>query len=271
MSINRPTVWILTLAVSMVLVSGAAAQRLQPFGEWDFDHDLAPFSPVITEDYGGEPVAANTGWFFNYDRIYMNVSRARAAPQPFDGDFTWGNRYDVGYMTETGHGWLFSGLKIDGPQLPGINQGSLGGAELNKTWRLDPFHHGGYVEPFVGVRFVQVNDNIGGFTENNILGGQIGARWHKQKGRWILSSEARGIGAHNYQFFITNNTTREEHVIGGEVRFQAAYLISRDIAVRFGWDTLFFGQGIARGNTPNGRNSEKMFISGLAFGVTVNR
>jgi len=79
----------------------------------------------------------------------------------------------------------------------------------------------------------------------------------------------RGFPAHNYQFF--PDASREEFVIAGEVRFEVAYLLSREVALRFGWDTLYFGRGIARDATFNTPNDEDMLVTGLSMGITVNR
>ena len=79
--------------------------------------------------------------------------------------------------------------------------------ELNKTWRMEPYHYGGILEPLIGIRYMNINDNnratrlrtdgdvtgVNGvipgdfegadqlltdrsYTENDMLGGQIGFR-----------------------------------------------------------------------------------------------
>ena len=135
----------LAVAVLLVGVGNLGAQEFQPFGDIDVDYDMQWFAPPIISDYGGEPVEANVGWFFEMNKLYMSVQNSRPS---IDTDFTsqgqnlgdttfavddgtilrgvvdfvatnggqsyvedargWGNRYDVGYMTTDRHGWLVS-------------------------------------------------------------------------------------------------------------------------------------------------------------------
>lgn len=203
-------------------------ERWTPFTEPDhFGPDLQFFAPFDASDYGGgDP--PNIGFFFDYSRLYWNVQRPSQRPinrvgfegdfgaslniplhqlgdlgmlgftgnRPtgYDGDFTWGNRYDFGYMTEDEHGWYCSMLHIAGPaeslhvrqeRLNRINGGDTGttpdpilvdrnpryydlysslnsarfsSVELNKVWRRKEFHNGGVLEPFLGARFMTFKD-----------------------------------------------------------------------------------------------------------------
>jgi hypothetical protein len=286
MRINRPCVWLLSLVAIIGLSRSAKAQfvpdvfsnhdlAIQPFGDWDFKPDFQWFSPVINYEYGGEPLDANYGWFFTYDRQYLNVKRSNAATNPFDGDFTWGNRFDFGYMTEDDHGWMasVSYLRMGDVNLAQINNFTYTSIEVNKTWRLEPFYNDFYMEGFCGVRYFKFNDRLFGYTENNIIGGQLGARVFKQVKNFVLSGEFRIYPAHNYQFYQTADMEKanEEWVIGGETRVEVAYLITRDVAFRMGWDLIYFGQGIGRGNQPLIENDEDMLITGLTFGIQINR
>jgi hypothetical protein len=47
--------------------------------------------------------------------MYMYVSRPNAEESNTQGDMTWGNRIDLGYMTAEKHGWLISTQNITGP------------------------------------------------------------------------------------------------------------------------------------------------------------
>ena len=204
-------------------------ERWSPFTEPDhFGPDLQFFAPFDASDYGGgDP--PNIGFFFDYSRLYWNVQRPSQRPinrvglendfgtalniplhqlgdmgllgftgnRPtgYDGDFTWGNRYDFGYMTEDDHGWLASMTHIAGPaegvhvrqerinrrsttdtppQNPdpilqdrnpryydlqaSLNQARFSNVELNKVWRRKEFHLGGVLEPMVGARFMTFKD-----------------------------------------------------------------------------------------------------------------
>ncbi len=90
--------------------------------------------------------------------------------------------------------------------------------ELNKTWRMEPYHYGGILEPMVGFRWMRAtdinlfqtytsNDNsplpIGGFgsaerlvsdeviTSNEVLTGQVGFRYTKFVDRFTFASDFR--------------------------------------------------------------------------------
>lgn len=87
----------------------------QPFIEpFTFQSDLQFFAPAEVDRINSE-IEASTGWYATYDRAYIYVTRPQAESSYAEGDFTWGNRIDLGYMTEEDHGWLISFLHIDGP------------------------------------------------------------------------------------------------------------------------------------------------------------
>lgn len=164
----------------------------QPFGDLGVNYDLQLFAPPIIEDYGDDAFAANYGWYIQYDRMQLHVSRPDVTGQ-FDGinpdsdrtfemDRTWGNRFDIGYMTEENSGWNFGTWKINDTgtfqreTIPGfvagddlvdidefdaltsINSIRAQSLEFSKTFRLPPTAHGLIREPFFGVRFIETQD-----------------------------------------------------------------------------------------------------------------
>lgn len=405
MSLTSPLSWLAALlaVVSLAIVAEAEEfgvtsrslpatgpsfhNRFNPFIEPDeFDPDLQFFAPAEVGDFGGgDP--PNTGFYFTYDRMYINASRPDGDPS-FDntgnGDFGWGNRCDVGYMTCDNVGWGASIWHLDGPnELLGVNQERLGrfntdddppgsgdepvlnnrnngttfartifvadslnvikvsNFEINRTWRRKQFHNGAVLEPFIGVRFMTVKDfgradNYHRFGadadgnpdlaapllegpweiyqtnrntfENSMLGGQLGLRLFKQSGHWLISTEFRAIALQNWQFLTRHRDTTftraegfdtgslpeiiiqqrdltstdlSEFVWGGEIRGEAAYELTRDVSLRFGFFLLDLGQGIGRSNVFRpfpfadtqlaAKNNQDLFLGGLTFGVTVNR
>ena len=375
---------------------------LSPFVEpLAFNPDWQFFAPADFDTFGGGP-DANTGWFATYDRLYLWVTRPEYVGSYTDGDFAWGNRWDIGYMTEEKHGWLFSFWHLDGPNNDNIltqerinvyntndeingdptntnylrgggttggggttttttrlksipyrdmnnrltkerdymlrdslNMADLSSWELNKTIRLAQRHYGSYVEPFLGIRYMKFRDytahdsyqrydedtglpvpfeppplpdsldaaSIEQLTSletqwaNRMIGGQLGVRWYKLKGRWDLSGEVRAFAFQNFQDYtgltLTETTYyagtaaddevtfvlygRErvdahasEFVWGGEVRAEAAFAVTQSISLRAGMSFLELAQGIARGNSPT-RNEEDVTMVGWSFGATVNR
>jgi hypothetical protein len=88
---------------------------LHPFIDHQtFEPDYQWFAPADVDPFGGGP-KPNTGWFATYDRVRFYTTRPRYIQSHTEGDFSWGNRFDVGYMTDEDHGWLFSFWHLDGP------------------------------------------------------------------------------------------------------------------------------------------------------------
>jgi hypothetical protein len=95
-------------------------QVYHPFAEpLEFNPDWQFFAPVDVDALMELPSRkrANTGWFGTYDRTYTWVSRPEPEQSKANGDFAWGNRYDLGYMTDDRSGWLFSLRHIGGPNV----------------------------------------------------------------------------------------------------------------------------------------------------------
>jgi hypothetical protein len=118
--------------------------------------------------------------------------------------------------------------------------------ELNKTWRLEPYHYGGILEPLVGFRYMRFNSldqdmeydaslrvtllapdtpplpvgaqevvTTDAFRANNdMLGGQIGFRYFKFQDRFRYSAELRVFTMANFQMN-TFRRTEETTIYGG--------------------------------------------------------
>ncbi|MEE2938215.1 MAG: hypothetical protein VYA84_19685 [Planctomycetota bacterium] len=99
--------------------------------------------------------------------------------------------------------------------------------ELNKTWRLEPYHYGGILEPMVGLRWMRINDynyfdtylntesnpplagpnfedaeqfdRAYAATDNEMFGGQLGFRYFKFRDRFIFSSDFRAFFGGSWQ------------------------------------------------------------------------
>src|SRR6478609_2358113 len=193
MSKIQPIAWV--AAISMALAAGASAPALaqpvrpgsdafwtfQPFVDPGyFNPDFQFFAPAEVDDFGGEE-KPNTGIYVTFDRTYVNVTR------PIDrfsmgsgnqGDFTWGNRMEVGYMKGDPSGWQAVVWRVNGPNenfvssdfterftdnagtlilnvpQPGavnsVNNLKMSSFELNKVFRLKPYHNGTIMEPILG-------------------------------------------------------------------------------------------------------------------------
>ena len=209
----KPPVWIMTLLVVSCVAMEAQAQRIQPFIEPDtFGPDFQFFAPADIDSYGGGP-EPKKGFYASYERMNLSVTRPKDAPpdqlgfpqigdpgtfQSINGkfgsseaDWTWGNRYDLGYMTVDNHGWGVTFMNVDGPNatymMPQeslevfvggtggqattatraiygleqtLNAGNMSSVEINKIWRAPAFHNGTIFEPMVGLRYVHFMDHF---------------------------------------------------------------------------------------------------------------
>lgn len=295
MLINRKMLWLLVVAATSLAASPAFAQYDQsypgfytPFTDMPVeDYDFQWFAPPITEVYGQDGIDPKTGPFFDYHRFYVNVSRGEAAPNPSQGDVTWGNKIDAGWMSEEGHGWLLQTLHIDGPQVAEANVGSTVSVGLNKVWRLDPYHNGFWVEPMIGVRYFQFKDqslrvfylpitqrpvDTQRFMENNMLLGQLGARMYTHRGHWKLYGDFQVMGGNNWVYRNNQANTYTTGVVGAEWSLGAAYYLTREIAIDINWNTIYMGRGVGRNPfESSGNQQESLFMSGVGFGFTFHR
>ncbi|TWU36143.1 hypothetical protein Poly41_38960 [Novipirellula artificiosorum] len=125
--------------------------------------------------------------------------------------------------------------------------------ELNKHWRMEPYHYGGILEPFVGFRWSRLNDynvrqdyrtTLDGsllsdlilgddyerlltdstITENDVLAGQVGFRYIKFRDRFTFSADFRAFTGGSLQCAKTqqtvDTTVYDGNGIGSEVSFE---------------------------------------------------
>lgn len=100
--------------------------------------------------------------------------------------------------------------------------------ELNKTWRLEPYHYGGILEPMVGVRWMRLKDTNAfqtyqssfsnpplivpgitnavervttntAITENEMVSAQLGFRYFKYRDRFLYRGEFKVFAGGNWQ------------------------------------------------------------------------
>jgi hypothetical protein len=163
------------------------------------------------------------------------------------------------------------------------------GIECDYVGRSNQLHNGGFFEWFVGPRYIEFNDtflvNAQGSTtlgnsqwiteaQNHIIAGQLGARWFKKLGRWMLSTEGRGLVGLNCQnvnqtgdigvglvrgvldsnqpYYLGPTAINHHDFIrqfseGVELRLDARYQITRSVTFRAGWTGLWLNN-IARGS-----------------------
>lgn len=210
-----------------------------------------------------------------------------------------------------------------------VNTMKMSSIELMRIMERWTFHNGGILEPMVGVRYIKLQDRFHysfyerlesdgfpfsiddvelyrdqlSYTQNDMVGGQLGFRLFKETGHWTLSSEFRMFALQNFQQFASTvdnyiwsseglnggaeefpnrapSYARQERFVqyqngqefswGGEVKMEAAYSLTRDISFRTGFVFLDIGQGVGRGLTYR-HNNQDVQMYGYTFGLTINR
>ncbi|MFY7967459.1 MAG: hypothetical protein ACOVNV_00130 [Pirellulaceae bacterium] len=120
MTVFKRTMRLLCFAVASVSGSWSFAQSYHPFAEpMEFDPNWQWFAPVHILDF--EELTARQrarhGWYVTYDRMRQGFARSEQEDQAGRVDFTWGNRWDAGFMNNEDDGWNFSAFHISGPNV----------------------------------------------------------------------------------------------------------------------------------------------------------
>lgn len=148
-----------------------------------FNPDYQFFAPIDLGEYGEKP-DPRSGWFGQYRRSYTFVSRPSGEIGETEGDYTWGNHYDIGYMTESGSGWFVSGSHIDGPNVysvvvhPRVNRildadVPMAGMALAPTFPIQERNH------FItGARDVYLTDSI---NAASVSGFEVNKSWRLER------------------------------------------------------------------------------------------
>jgi hypothetical protein len=214
------------------------------------------------------------------------------------------------------------------------NRTTSWGTEVMYLHRFDTCHEGSTFEFLGGVRYIDFNDRFGvevgesndnqpaieypsllqnsyWYTQvdNRIVGPQVGLRWFKQQGRWMLSSECRFLAGFNsqsahqqYQLgdpailnpgsgdYIpsaftahgsNNSAFASEFSPTVELRIEARYQLTKCLSLHGGWTGLWIGN-VARASAlvdyqlPNmgldmSKNRQDLLMNGLTVGVDFNR
>jgi len=121
MSVLQRTIRMFVLAALAVSSQiGVADDGYHPFSEpMEFDPDWQFFAPVQLQDMQDLTARqrANNGFYVTYDRLSIGVNRSTTEAASFAIDYTWGNRYDFGWMNSKESGWNFSAMDVGGPNV----------------------------------------------------------------------------------------------------------------------------------------------------------
>ncbi len=212
--------------VAFVAISPAAmGQVYHPFAEpLEFNPDWQFFAPVDVDSLMELPSRkrANTGWFATYDRTYQWVSRPNVEQSKTDGDYTWGNRYDLGFMTDDRQGWLIGFRNIGGPnEYHNIYQERINRFNAADTGPTDPTP----VQPFLdrndetlGTRAYILGDSVNVAGLSNF---EINKTWRREPYRFGGTIEPMiGLRATNFKDYALNQTyNRSQNLISSPGTF----------------------------------------------------
>ncbi len=251
------------------------------------------FAPL--EFTHGKEQSPQTGFFFTIDRTYTSVSRAGHVGVANNSiktgsDYIWGTHYDIGYFSDDNEGWGMSyqgsnGIYFSNGQDVSVSQPmlvdmSFNTVEVNRLFR-QTLSAGGYLEPYIGVRYQNISDKtledttqtlsgaivFNRFKQNatnDSFGLQAGGRYNQRRGRWKTVFDGCLATLYNQQRYfatdIANSSAGVQSVtetyasdqsfvpvLDGQI--ELTYGISRDISLRAGVQATYTWNGIARANT----------------------
>ncbi len=283
-------------------------------GVYQYDYQI--FAPV--EFPNGDELGPTTGFFFSVDRIYTSISGGQDFGAKHN-DFIWGNRYDIGFMNDNDDGWNFVYEQSEGSQF--VNGGDIivpnptmfttkfASVEINKVFRQQ-LKNGGWVEPYLGLRYFNVSDStiedisglaLGGLVNanrfkqnvtNDAVGFNVGGRVVKRRGRWKFAHDLSVSTNYNQQDFHAQDLSETfgipgvipPTIVSNEIgdsdnafvpaldyRFELAYNLTRDFGFRGGASFMYLWDGIARANSATTvNNPNSNFGFDPAFGGDAN-
>jgi hypothetical protein len=171
------------------------------------------------------------GWMFNWTEYHVGAfftvrqERLNRFIDPDGGDLTFAPPFGVPVRQNEGNnlGYNFRFYDVQDSD----NMIAYDSYELNKTWRMEPYHYGGILEPMVGINWMRIRDvnffqdytssaenpplvgpnftdaelltTAVATTENEMFGGQLGFRYFKFRDRFIFSSNFRAFFGGNWQ------------------------------------------------------------------------
>jgi len=271
-----------------------AAESTRPFAAPGvFDYDTRAFAPL--EFTNGEEKEPNRGFYLTLDRTYTSVSRpgnigVDSTSIQTGSTYIWGTRYDFGWFSDDDDGWgityqnsggiFFTNGQDSSVSQPMLVDMSFNTVEVNRLFR-ESLSGGGYLEPYLGVRFTNISDKTledttqtlaGGLifnrfkqeVTNNAFGLQAGGRYNVRRGRFRLTTDAAIATSYNQQRYFATDIGNTPAGVQGitetyfsdqsfvpilDGQFELAYSISRDLSIRLGVQGIYTWNGIARANT----------------------
>lgn len=265
-----------------------------------FDYDTQVFAPV--DFTNNEEMESRSGFYASFDRVVTSFNKGgnfngpNGAHVSNGSHYLWGNRMEFGWLATPDDGWGVVYQQSDGIHYtngqdilvanPMLVKSYLANVEVNRFFRQS-LKNGGYFEPFIGFRYMNVTDTSIEDT-NQILGGEIlsnrfkqdvqndtfgvhaGGRYVRHAGRWRASSRGAIATTYNRQRYFSTDIASTipadeeslptigilEFYDAGtaflpvlDMQFDLAYYVTRDISLRVGLQSWYLWDGVARANT----------------------
>jgi hypothetical protein len=261
-----------------------------------YEYDARLWAPYDVTSLDGER-RWQSGFYAELGFAYFSLTRPEAVggedPRGFNtgSDYSWGRDLELGFMSTQDAGWAIGWLDMEGSVYvngsfpingvgitipdPMLLRTTYDKVELNRQFR-QALSNGGYIEPYVGVRYVGLNDNSIEDTNptattdlrfrqqvsNSAFGPQVGARYFRYHGRFRVGTEA-AMGAlyNNQRYFsgsyLLNNPTATFTVLEFtnsdddvlpvlDLGLRVDYWITRDVSLRAGAGLQYMWHGVAR-------------------------
>ena len=269
-----------------------------------FEYDAQLWAPYDVTRVDGT-TEVHSGFYTEIGVAYLSMNGPGPVPgedpRLFESVSGWGTGIilEGGYSSEKGAGWAVNWTSLEhnhflhdseyrftsafgGWQQPIALRTSFDNVSVNRQFR-QRLSNGGYVEPFVGFRYIGVQDEtnqdwtfpdpillprvqrrFSQRTNNTMAGGHLGTRYFRTYGRYKVGSNI-GVGAF-YNNVTYSATSLTGNTPDGEPAFtftnrsndfvpvvdfgaEISYLITRDISIRAGAQLQWLWQGVARADT----------------------
>jgi hypothetical protein len=263
-----------------------------------FDYDTQVWAPV--DFTNNDEMESRTGFYASMDRVYTSFNKAgnfngvNGTEVSNGSHFLWGNRMEFGWLSTPEDGWGLVYQQSDGIHYtngqdilvsnPMLVKSYLANVEINRFFRQS-LKNGGYFEPFIGFRYMNVTDTTIEDTvqflnfqtvanrfkqdvQNNAFGAHAGGRYTRHAGRWRTSSKGAIATTYNRQRYFATDIASSVPVDGFpaigilefydagnsftpvlDLQFDLAYYVTRDISIRAGLQSWYMWDGVARANT----------------------
>ena len=270
-----------------------------------YEYDAQLWAPYDVTSVDGK-TKVKSGFYTQTGAAYLSMNGPGpvpgADPRTFESVNGWGTGIllEAGYVSEKGAGWSANYLGLEhshyladsefkftqvygGWQQPMALRSTYNNVSVNRQFRQS-LSNGGYVEPYVGVRYQgffdetnqdlttpapiivpQFQQRFSQKTRNNMTGAQMGTRYFRNYGRYRVGSSIGVAAMYNDITYSASSLEGNAPLAPGpfqtltnransfvpifDLGAEISYQITRDISMRFGAELHWSWEGVARVDT----------------------